>query len=391
MPIETLSSLDLSLTDIPSDEADIETLEKFALTFDGYEFWGSLEACAEQARFDCHCVDHLRTRLFFDQRAGRHGNGLQREEATPVLRLLRTSVSAETRPTCIHDDEVSPQPVLGIVDLLRHFGFDSERPTKLVRHQDKRFDIHELIESGWFDLYQACQKNDVFGKCDFIVTFTADGGTRSRLLGVYRVLNSRKRLPEDIPADSPFGEWVEESGYFYELMHEPQYSGLEGRVVVDWGNGALAWHQHLRNKEVIEIDATGRFLSPFSDYLDFSLSYSELCRMFAEPSAHRDWRASLSAVSGVYLILDEKEGRQYVGSAYGADGIWGRWSDYARNGHGGNKCLEELIAMSTDYPKRFRYSILQVLPKSTKPKEVIGWETRYKTKLGCRVTGLNAN
>ena len=43
------------------------------------------------------------------------------------------------------------------------------------------------------------------------------------------------------------------------------------------------------------------------------------------------------------------------------------------------------------YPKRFRFSVLQVLPKSTKPKEVIAWETRYKKKLGCRVTGLNAN
>ncbi len=282
-------------------------------------------------------------------------------------------------------------PVFGIVDLLKHFGFDATKSTKLVRHQDKRFDISKLIEDGWFDLYQRCQSKNRFGKCDYIVTFTADTGTRSRLYGVYRVLNARKRVPEDIPADCPFADDADKPGYIYDLFKEPRFASLERRVVVDWGNGTIAYHQYLQNKEVIEVDAPGRFLSPFSDYLEFSLSYSEICKMFAEPAAHPDWRASLSAVAGVYLILDEKQGKQYVGSAYGADGIWGRWSDYAKSGHGGNKCLKELINADTDYPGQFRFSILQVLPKSTKPKAVIAWETRYKTKLGCRVTGLNEN
>jgi hypothetical protein len=111
----------------------------------------------------------------------------------------------------------------------------------------------------------------------------------------------------------------------------------------------------------------------------------------ANPAAHRDWQSSLSAVAGIYLILAETTGEQYVGSAYGLTGIWGRWQQYALNGHSNNKLLKQIINGNSAYPGAFRYSVLQVLPKSTKDKEVIRWESQYKLKLGSRATGLNAN
>ena len=380
----------LQLSEIPPDDAEMHAIEMFALTFNGYAFWG--DSCFEQAGSDCLCIDHIRARLFCEQRAGRHAEGLGRHEAVSLLRELRLRLASDDPKIC-----VKVPPPYGIADLLTHFGFNIEIPAKLVRHRDKRYDIQELIDDGWFDLYQSTQKSDIFGECEFIVSFKGEGSTRARLIGVYRVLNPRERTSRDIPAESPFGDWAGQKGYIYDLVRQPDYAGLEGRVVIEWGPGVLAWHQHLnlkgevRNKEVVQIDPAGRFLAPFSDYLDFSLSHHELRRLLDEPSAHRDWRASLSAVAGVYLILDEVEGRQYVGSAYGADGFWGRWSDYASNGHGGNKYLKKIVECSEDYPKRFRFSILQVLPKSTKAKEVIRWETRFKRKLGCRATGLNSN
>jgi len=391
MPPNLIPSAELGEQQIPSDDCDMESIETFALTFDGYNFWGSFEACADNAKSSCNCLDHLRTKLFFAQRAGRQSEGLERSDAVPLLSLIRLAISSSYPVTCIVGSAIEPHTSFGIVDLLKHFGFDASEPTKLVRHQDKRFNIQDLIASGWFDLYQACQKNDVFGKCKQIVTFTADGATRSRFLGVYRVLNTRKRVANDIPANCPYHQWRDEPGVIYKLQHQSQFASLEGRVVIDWGSGALAWHQHLRNREIIEIFPSGRLLSPFSDYLDFSLSFNELKQLHSNPAAHRDWRTSLSAVAGIYLILDEVTGHQYVGSAYGVNGFWGRWADYADTGHGNNKCLADLMSKSDDYPKRFRFSILQVLPKSTKPKEVMRWETEYKVKLGTRVTGLNLN
>ena len=136
----------------------------------------------------------------------------------------------------------------------------------------------------------------------------------------------------------------------------------------------------------------GRVLQPFKDYLDFSLSYHELTDLVANAKAHRDWVSSLSAVAGVYLILAQSTGHQYVGSAYGLDGIWGRWLQYASNGHGENEMLRELMdSDGSAYPNAFRFSILQVLPKTTATPEVIRWESLYKAKLGTRASGLNLN
>lgn len=54
---------------------------------------------------------------------------------------------------------------LGIIDLLKVFGFDERLKAKLVRHQDSRYDIPSLMREGWFDLYQSLQARPVFGGC----------------------------------------------------------------------------------------------------------------------------------------------------------------------------------------------------------------------------------
>ena len=127
---------------------------------------------------------------------------------------------------------------LGILDLLTIRGFDPKCRAKLVRHQDKRFDIPTLIRDGWFDQYQSHQARDIFGDCNYIVSFTGDGGTRAKFLGVYRVLGVRQSRPSDIPRNSPFVEWRDTPCCFYTLEHQPQYADLEGRVVIEWGAGA---------------------------------------------------------------------------------------------------------------------------------------------------------
>jgi hypothetical protein len=49
------------------------------------------------------------------------------------------------------------------------------------------------------------------------------------------------------------------------------------------------------------------------------------------------------------------------------------------------------VATIGDYPDAFRFSILQVLPKTRTPRDVIEWERQYKIKLGSRAIGLNSN
>lgn len=283
------------------------------------------------------------------------------------------------------------ETVLGILDLLQLRGYDSKRPAKLVRHQDSRWDVHDLLRRGWFETYQARQSKPVFDGCEYIVSFVGLEGTKARLVGVYRV---GKRISADdlpLPPDCPYTEWTR-SPYFYELTREPGYEDLENRIVIEWGKAALAWHQWLSNKELFEILPKGQMLPPLRDYLGFTLTHAELVELYCHEDANREWRARLAAVAGVYLILATTTGAQYVGSACGVEGIWGRWAAYARDGHGGNVLLKKLIeAEHSGYPAAFSYSILQILPKTLARDEVLKWERRYKEKLGSRAKGLNLN
>jgi hypothetical protein len=100
----------------------------------------------------------------------------------------------------------------------------------------------------------------------------------------------------------------------------------------------------------------------------------------------------LSATKGIYLISDTKTGKLYVGSAYGEEGIWGRWTRYvSTNGHGDNKTLKELIASDPIHGNNFQFSILMLLPRTITADEAIKKEQLFKNKLGTNSFGLNNN
>lgn len=279
--------------------------------------------------------------------------------------------------------------ILGLVDILKLAGFDQNLPTRLVRHQDRRYPVEELVRHGWLELYQQFQSKPKFHHAEQIVSFYGLSGNRARFYGVYRVLGNTPASAE--LSRLPAGEtWGRESDYFYDLERDFRFDDLRDRLIIDWP--ARAWVQKLDNKPVLEILPSGRKLVPFDDYLEFSLTHAQLKDLFGNEVAHRDWQTSLGAVAGVYLILDQKSGHQYVGSAYGADGIWGRWKNYAISGHGDNVQLRKLVESdSASYPEQFRFSVLQILPKTMTRDEVINRETLYKRKLGSRATGLNSN
>ncbi|MGH6719786.1 MAG: GIY-YIG nuclease family protein [Alphaproteobacteria bacterium] len=99
------------------------------------------------------------------------------------------------------------------------------------------------------------------------------------------------------------------------------------------------------------------------------------------------WRSVLKASKGVYLMICPDTGAQYVGSAVGPDGFYGRWLEYARDGNGGNALLKDRDA------RKFLVSILEVAPSSATldETEILSREAVWKRKLGSRVHGLNAN
>jgi len=120
------------------------------------------------------------------------------------------------------------------------------------------------------------------------------------------------------------------------------------------------------------------------------LTHEELKAICFNPSSNKEWHRALSAVAG-FLIVEETTGLQYVGSAYGKDGILGRWKIYAKTEHGGNLKLVEALDGELFEARNLRFSILRTLPKTLTMTEVVGYEAQYKEKLGTRALGLNLN
>ncbi len=282
--------------------------------------------------------------------------------------------------------------ILGVLDILKIAGFDAHPQSRLVRHQDDRYPVEVLRSHDWLELYQAYQGRPVFRNVKQVISFYGLSGTRAGFYGVYRVVDHRPARKGPVVESCEWSQrWNHEAKVFYGLERDSRFDNLRDRLIIDWGRATRSWVQKLSNKPLLEIQEPGRCLPPFDDYLEFNLTFAQLKDLFANETAHRDWSAGLRAVGGIYLILAESRGDLYIGSACGTEGIWGRWRSYAATGHGGNAKLRALMKRDPDYPAEFRFSVLQVLPKTMARDEVLERESRYKRKLGTRAIGLNVN
>ena len=161
------------------------------------------------------------------------------------------------------------------------------------------------------------------------------------------------------------------------------------RLLIDWGPSAKMWHQKgTTDKPIVALRGDPQKMFP--GYDDVLLSFESLKEIIDNGGVYSDWRVALSSVKGVYLISDTCDGRLYVGSAYGKDGLWGRWSEYVTTGgHGHNKLLEATLEAFPDRYKYLKWSILQVLPKNTTDDATIAVENKWKDRLLTREHGYN--
>ncbi|MED1421487.1 GIY-YIG nuclease family protein [Bacillus smithii] len=279
--------------------------------------------------------------------------------------------------------------------LLEMYGLDLNRKIKIVRHKDENrgYDLQKLYQLDQLNIYQSFQKKDVFSECDFIVTFLGLENSKALFVGVYEVKNTRSANEVPIPKHFHYYESFKQSKKFYYDMNEVEgFDDLKDRLIIKWSGNAINWHQWLKNTnmEVIQILPKG-YIKSFTGYMDVVLTHPMLKKIIENPDANQDWHQMLSNVAGVYLIVDTNTGLQYVGSAYGKDGILGRWKDYAKNGHGDNKELMKLVQKDPSYSHNFQFSILETLSKSLTKNEVLIKEKKWKEKLGSKAHGLNLN
>jgi len=177
------------------------------------------------------------------------------------------------------------------------------------------------------------------------------------------------------------GRTIEAGSYDrYECTRHREMEDLIGRLLIDWGPGLRSWIQRadLQDKPVVELRATFEE-DPFPGYVAF---IEPLSRLETLP---RGWEAALRSARGVYLLTCPQTREQYVGSATGAAGFWGRWLDYLQDGHGGN------ISLRSRDPSDYQVSILEVAGSAMTTEDILRAEARWKQKLQSREMGLNRN
>ena len=265
-----------------------------------------------------------------------------------------------------------------ISDLKQFESFRNDRNVKVLRHMDSRLDLWELRSKDKFTHFQNGQAWDVFGGASHVISFIGERNRYAKFVGVWQVLSTRKKGRKN---------------FRYRTKELPGFEDLEGRLIVQWGVGTRSWAQWLHgqgNKEIAEL-LPPNYVMDFPGYYNFTLTYKQLATMVNNQDSNREWQRMLSSISGVYLLVDQRTGRQYVGSAYGRGGIWARWKSYVRAPSGGNVLLRQLLGEHPLRFKRFQFSILRVLEPGSPKRDVIGQEVLVKRKLGCRVFGLNSN
>lgn len=246
--------------------------------------------------------------------------------------------------------------------------------------------IYKLYRENYakFLEWQSEQYPKTMKNTDFIVVFLSEENCESRYIGVFKNCGELHPTPN--------------GGIFYDLKEISGFEILKERVVIHYGIGRQRFDQGWHNiKEVIRIEqkTNDSEVPVFKRYEDVVLSYKQLNTVVKD----KEWQSKLNCLNCVYVILDKKNGKQYVGVTYKdvntskKNGILNRWTEYADSGHGNNKKIVELIKKEgiAYAEKNFQWSILETLPLNVTQKVAIDRETLYKEKLGTREHGYNEN
>ena len=298
--------------------------------------------------------------------------------------------------------------IISLQDLFkgRNADFDStsDKEIQLIRHADSRIrksskgdstdltigdktvppgiaNLYELYiyHRDLFYEYQSEQLKGRFDGIKYMVIFLGEKGTTCRFVGVYEIMGRKPKPNKD-------------DEEILELRRIPEFSFLEEKVVIEWGANANAWRQYYYNqKEVIRIEegltkTNGTLV--FKSYLDVILNFDQLKRVMKD----EEWQQKLKQVNCVYLIVDKSTGKKYIGSTYNKEGIYGRWIDYAKDGHGGNVELAALVKKQPNYHEvNFQWTILVTLDYFITQQEAIDKEDLWKRKLMTRTKSLGYN
>lgn len=287
-------------------------------------------------------------------------------------------------------------------DLLTLQGIDP-RHVLVLRHRPQEPALNRVLpwlaaeKPDIFNAYQQTQGarlEQSMAGAEYVASFIGRSAGTAHFVGLYKVGSSRPLTREQywqVPA------YVEMKTYgmrgfadqetrdeilWFDLALTSFYSLWQGKLIVSWPPPERSWWRRAHRNEmpIVAILQESAFVSGMPPWDQLCLMWEEL-QVLPTP-----WRTAMSHWRAIYYILDVSDGKAYVGSAYGAENLLGRWIQYAARGHGGNVLLRERK------PEHLRFSILQRLSPDMDTSDVIRLEATWKERLRTRAPhGLNEN
>lgn len=224
----------------------------------------------------------------------------------------------------------------------------------------------------------------------FLATAHREGGRRAVLfLGLYENRGGRRRPAAEMLADPDVDWLVRNTGEYQDIADRPDWTWFDLHQ--------SARMAHLQGRLVVLVRLTPNYVR-LAENLDAPIHAIHAEGAFdAAPPDWREmivtgpflrvlppgWAARLREWRGIYHIVDESDGARYVGAAYGAENLLGRWTAHVAGGRG------VTVGLARRDPARFRFSILDLVSPAAPAEEVIALEQTWMERLDTIRFGLN--
>lgn len=271
------------------------------------------------------------------------------------------------------------KPLIGLVPFLKANGVDvdaSDLKVHLACWNGKEDPINQYY-AGAFKEWQEEQTRKNF-ECAQVLSLIDIGPGEWLFVGIYRV--TKAAMPH------PSRPHI----FVYGTEALPGQEQLIGRIKVAHkrSRASYIWYKAPVSLPIVEIMRVKQVMAEFPGYNKVTVNHRELRTIIGQQIA--SWHGALANIKGVYLITDKVTGAQYVGKASGDDGIWSRWSSYAKNGHGGNVELKKLLRRKGKaHRDQFQYTILEIAATHATDADILARESYWMRALGSRIHGLN--
>ncbi len=259
----------------------------------------------------------------------------------------------------------------------------NQKNTKIMFHKldKKQLQYNPKYNILGFENYQKEHWNLFFANTEYVFSFWYEGKT-AKFIGCYKMNQCIKDKTKDQNNEG------HDRLRFPDMQRIDFMNEYSNRLYIEWTNPSANYGRFIdQDKFIVHAISTSKDNSVGSlpkEFFQIHINYQELKKMIDYPIDNQEWFSYLSSRCGVYLIYDKETKEQYIGSAYGELGFWGRWSNYASQNDGNQKFF------GRNYTNLIFSILWETLPNQTKER-IINVETHFKDTMGTRVHGLNNN